>query len=104
MLLSASIDGMYVSLRICPIIGTRLVMLQDGGIGTTAGPPALGVIVIAVGSASVDDCMVAARSRIMGGNDKSILQRWLLDLQCLTIEYVEDVQFICDVDSCMKAI
>ena len=50
-----------------------MVMLQDGGIGTAAGPPALRVIIVMVGSASVHGCMVAARSRMVEGNDKIIL-------------------------------
>ena len=53
--------GMYDSLRICPSVGARLVIVQFVGIGSAAGPPAK-ILRGTVGSALAEANMPTARS------------------------------------------
>ena len=63
---------MYVWLRICPDVGTRLVTVQFDGMGTAAGPPARMVGVV-TGSALLKESMFAASNNTVEGNVKCIL-------------------------------
>lgn len=69
----ASVVGMYDSLRICPVVGARFVMVQFDGMGTIAGPPAR-IAGTGAGRAFVSGSMPVAKSSMLYDRKDAILR------------------------------